>query len=111
MFRELLEAKDPQKVIDKIAKQERVNPSQVIVSSRYPSDDHYIVTTKPEDDKTKKELQGLLDSFDTQIWAIDRGYFNAKSRNDNILGDIGKSAKGKMIYHTGPTQSRIEVKF
>ena len=56
---------------------------------------------------------GLLQSYDTQIWAIDSQvqYKKAETKNENILSSLSKLGKGEIKYKSGMSNTEKIVKF
>jgi hypothetical protein len=71
------------------------------------------ITAVFKDKIDNDDVVKLLNAYDTQTWAIDSFPIQKKANANNktiisMLGDIGK---GSITYKTGPSETKIEIKF
>lgn len=109
--RQMKADKEKWDAIKKIVKKEKVDAKRIAVSLRSPSEHDYIIFDKEGFDYA--EASSEIMSYDTETWAIDRGYRDAEEQNKRTIERMRKIGTGVFHYQTSPggntTQASIQL--
>lgn len=71
------------------------------------------ITVTFKDNVDKDEVMKLINAYDSQTWAIN-SYAQQKEANANnktIIEMLSKLGNGVLTYKTGPSSTKVEIKF
>lgn len=97
------------KAIKGFMKLEKVSIQKISVDAYNPTNHAYVVFSKDASADDIEEMGNLIFRFDTQIWAIERGYFEAQKQNENILKEMSKIGAGTFVYTTGREEHIMRI--
>jgi len=71
------------------------------------------ITAKFKDNVDRDEAMRLINAYNPQTWAID-SYVQqkeAEANNETIIKMLSRLGKGVLTYKTGPSATKVEIKF
>lgn len=71
------------------------------------------ITASFKSNVDKDEAMRLINAYDSQTWAINSfvQQKEANANNKTIIEMLGKLGKGILTYKSGPSSSKVEIKF